>query len=199
MDSTLIEGEVIDELAKLAGVADEVMKMTESAMRGEIEFEQSFRRRVSLLRGLPEGRVHELLNTIPLVQGAKQLIGTLKTLGHKTAILSGGFNFFAQHLQRRLGIDYVFANDLDIADGLVTGELRRRQQTARARHSAAKDCRSGKYFPRSGGRGWRCANDLPMLVICRAMGLSFQVKRMVRQTASHAVAPVWDWIACSIG
>src|SRR6202044_4198678 len=124
MDSTLIEGEVIDELAKVAGVADEVVKVTASAMRVEIEFQESFRRRVALLRGLKETRVRDLLETIPLVEGAEQLIGTLKMLGYKTAILSGGFNFFAQHLQKRLGIDYVFANDLDIADGMVTGEVR---------------------------------------------------------------------------
>src|SRR3984893_7953738 len=92
MDSTLIEGEVIDELAKLAGVADEVVKVTEAAMRGEIEFQESFRRRVALLRGLKETRVRELLDTIPLVEGAEQLIGTLKMLGYKTAMLSGGFN-----------------------------------------------------------------------------------------------------------
>src|SRR6201992_1599863 len=110
MDSTLIEGEVIDELAKLAGVGDQVVKVTESAMRGEIEFQESFRRRVALLRGLPEARVLTLLNAIPMVQGAEQLIATLKMLGYKTAILSGGFNFFARHLQTRLGIDYVFVN-----------------------------------------------------------------------------------------
>src|SRR3984885_4814527 len=124
MDSTLIEGEVIDELAKLAGVGDQVVKVTESAMRGEIEFQESFRRRVALLRGLPETKVRELLHTIPLVQGAEQLIATLKMLGYKTAILSGGFNFFARHLQTRLGIDYVFANDLDIARGVVSGRVR---------------------------------------------------------------------------
>src|SRR5579862_3748739 len=124
MDSTLIQGEVIDELAKMAGVADKVVAITESAMRGEIEFQESFRRRVALLRGLPEYRVRELLGAIPLVEGAEQLIGTLKMLGYKTAILSGGFNFFAKHLQSRLGIDYVFANDLDIEDGIVTGEAR---------------------------------------------------------------------------
>lgn len=88
MDSTLIQGEVIDELAKMAGVADKVVAITESAMRGEIEFQESFRRRVALLRGLPEQRVYDLLGTIPLVEGAEQLIGTLKMLGYKTAILS---------------------------------------------------------------------------------------------------------------
>jgi phosphoserine phosphatase len=188
MDSTLIEGEVIDELAKLAGVADEVMKVTESAMRGEIEFQQSFRRRVELLRGLPEARVHELLDTIPLVQGAEHLIGTLKTLGYKTAILSGGFNFFAQHLQRRLGIDYVFANDLDIADGAVTGEVRTpivdgaRKAELLRRIAAQENISLDQVVAVGDG-----ANDLPMLGIA-GMGIAFRAKPLVRQTASHAVS-----------
>ncbi|MGA3224445.1 MAG: phosphoserine phosphatase SerB [Acidobacteriaceae bacterium] len=188
MDSTLIEGEVIDELAKLAGVADEVMKVTESAMRGEIEFQQSFRRRVALLRGLPEARVRELLDTIPLVQGAEQLIGTLKTLGYKTAILSGGFNFFAQHLQKRLGIDYVFANDLDIADGVVTGEVRTpivdgARKAELLRQIAALENISLDQVVAVGDG----ANDLPMLGIA-GMGIAFRAKPLVRQTASHAVS-----------
>ena len=188
MDSTLIEGEVIDELAMLAGVADEVTKVTESAMRGEIEFQQSFRRRVALLRGLPEDRVHELLDTIPLVEGAEQLIGTLKMLGYKTAILSGGFNFFAQHLQKRLGIDYVFANDLDIADGLVTGEVRTpivdgARKAELLRQIAALENISLDQVVAVGDG----ANDLPMLGIA-GMGIAFRAKPMVRQTASHAVS-----------
>jgi phosphoserine phosphatase len=188
MDSTLIEGEVIDELARLAGVADEVMKVTESAMRGEIEFQQSFRRRVALLRGLPEVRVHELLDTIPLVQGAEQLIGTLKMLGYKTAILSGGFNFFAQHLQKRLGIDYVFANDLDIADGMVTGEVRTpivdgARKAELLRQIAALENISLDQVVAVGDG----ANDLPMLGIA-GMGIAFRAKPLVRQTASHAVS-----------
>jgi phosphoserine phosphatase len=188
MDSTLIEGEVIDELARLAGVADEVMKVTESAMRGEIEFQQSFRRRVALLRGLPEVRVHELLDTIPLVEGAEQLIGTLKMLGYKTAILSGGFNFFAQHLQKRLGIDYVFANDLDIADGMVTGEVRTpivdgARKAELLRQIAALENISLDQVVAVGDG----ANDLPMLGIA-GMGIAFRAKPLVRQTASHAVS-----------
>jgi phosphoserine phosphatase len=188
MDSTLIEGEVIDELARLAGVADEVMKVTESAMRGEIEFQQSFRRRVALLRGLPEVRVHELLDTIPLVQGAEQLIGTLKMLGYKTAILSGGFNFFAQHLQKRLGIDYVFANDLDIADGVVTGEVRTpivdgARKAELLREIATQENISLDQVVAVGDG----ANDLPMLGIA-GMGIAFRAKPLVRQTASHAVS-----------
>jgi phosphoserine phosphatase len=188
MDSTLIEGEVIDELARLAGVADEVMRVTESAMRGEIEFQQSFRRRVALLRGLPEARVRELLDTIPLVEGAEQLIGTLKMLGYKTAILSGGFNFFAQHLQKRLGIDYVFANDLDIADGLVTGEVRTpivdgARKAELLRQIADLENISLDQVVAVGDG----ANDLPMLGIA-GMGIAFRAKPLVRQTASHAVS-----------
>jgi phosphoserine phosphatase len=188
MDSTLIEGEVIDELAKLAGVAGDVVKVTAAAMRGEMEFKESFRRRVALLRGLPEPRVRELLNTIPLVDGAEQLIGTLKMLGYKTAILSGGFTFFAQYLQQRLGIDYVFANDLDIVDGLVSGEVRtpivdgaRKAELLRA---IAQQENISLDQVVAVGDG---ANDLPMLGIA-GMGIAFRAKPLVRQTASHAVS-----------
>jgi phosphoserine phosphatase len=188
MDSTLIEGEVIDELAKLAGVADEVVKVTEAAMRGEIEFQESFRRRVALLRGLKEIRVRELLNTIPLVEGAEQLIGTLKMLGYKTAILSGGFNFFAQHLQTRLGIDYVFANDLDIVEGVVSGEVRTpivdgARKAELLRQIARQENISLEQVVAVGDG----ANDLPMLGIA-GMGIAFRAKPLVRQTASHAVS-----------
>ncbi len=188
MDSTLIEGEVIDELAKLTGVADEVVKVTESAMRGEIEFQESFRRRVALLRGLKETRVRELLDTIPLVEGAEQLIGTLKMLGYKTAILSGGFNFFARHLQKRLGIDYVFANDLDIVDGVVSGEVRTpivdgARKAELLREIVLKENISLDQVVAVGDG----ANDLPMLGIA-GMGIAFRAKPLVRQTASHAVS-----------
>ena len=188
MDSTLIEGEVIDELAKLAGVSDEVVKVTEAAMRGEIEFQESFRRRVALLRGLEEIRVRELLDTIPLVEGAEQLIGTLKMLGYKTAILSGGFNFFAQHLQKRLGIDYVYANDLDIVDGVVSGEVRTpivdgARKAELLRQIARQENISLDQVVAVGDG----ANDLPMLGIA-GMGIAFRAKPLVRQTASHAVS-----------
>jgi phosphoserine phosphatase len=188
MDSTLIEGEVIDELAKLAGVADEVVTITEMAMRGEIEFQESFRRRVRLLRGLPERQVRSLLNTIPLVQGAEHLIGTLKMLGYKTAILSGGFSFFAQHLQARLGIDHVYANDLDMAGGVVSGEVRTPivdgpRKAELLRQIAQQENISLDQVVAVGDG----ANDLPMLGIA-GMGIAFRAKPLVRQTASHAVS-----------
>lgn len=188
MDSTLIQGEVIDELAKMAGVENEVVKITESAMRGEIEFKESFKRRVALLRGLPEQKVQELLGTIPLVEGAEQLIGTLKMLGYKTAILSGGFNFFARHLQSRLGIDYVFANELDIVDGVVSGEVKTEivdgQKKAEYLRQIVQQENISLEQVVAVGDG---ANDLPMLGIA-GMGIAFRAKPLVRQTAGHAVS-----------
>jgi phosphoserine phosphatase len=188
MDSTLIQGEVIDELAKMAGVADQVTKITESAMRGEIEFKESFTRRISLLRGLPEYRVQELLGKIPLVEGAEQLISTLKLLGYKTAILSGGFTFFARHLQSRLGIDHVFANELDIVNGAVSGQVKTEivdgakkaqllQQIVRQENISLEQVVAV-------GDG---ANDLPMLGIA-GMGIAFRAKPLVKQSADHALS-----------
>lgn len=188
MDSTLIQGEVIDELAVIAGVADQVKAITAAAMRGEIEFKESFARRVSLLRGLPEKRVQELLQSIPLVEGAEHLIATLKMLGYKTAILSGGFNFFARHLQSKLGIDYVFANDLDIVDGIVSGQVTSEivdgaKKAALLQHIARKENISLEQVVAVGDG----ANDLPMLGIA-GMGIAFRAKPLVRQSANHAVS-----------
>jgi len=188
MDSTLIQGEVIDELAKMAGVGDQVVKITEAAMRGELDFKQSFTRRVGLLRGLAESRVLELLDRIPLVEGAEQLIGTLKLLGYKTAILSGGFTFFARSLQARLGIDYVFANELDIADGAVTGLVRTEivdgaKKAALLQEIAKRENISLEQVVAVGDG----ANDLPMLGLA-GMGIAFRAKPLVRQSAGHAVS-----------
>lgn len=188
MDSTLIQAEVIDELAKMAGVGDEVVKITEAAMHGEIDFKQSFTRRVGLLRGLPEARILELLDTIPLVEGADRLIGTLKMLGYKTAILSGGFTFFARHLQSQLGIDYVFANDLDIVDGAVSGEVKTQiVDGARKAELLRQIVRQENISLEQVVAVGDGANDLPMLGIA-GMGIAFRAKPLVRQSAGHAVS-----------
>jgi len=187
MDSTLIQGEVIDELAKMAGVADLVVKITESAMRGEIEFQESFRRRVALLRGLPEARVHELIGKIPLVEGAERLISMLKTLGYKTAILSGGFTFFARHLQQRFGIDYVYANELEFSDGLVTGEVNGQIVDGTRKAALLKEIAQQEKISLEQvvavGDG---ANDLPMLNLA-GMGIAFRAKPLIRQSADHSL------------
>ncbi|WP_317890596.1 phosphoserine phosphatase SerB [Acidicapsa ligni] len=188
MDSTLIQGEVIDELAKMLGVGEQVSLVTAAAMRGEIEFQESFRRRVALLKGLPETRVFELLERIPLMEGAERLFTTLKRLGYKTAVLSGGFTFFGAYLKERLGVDYVFANELDIADGVVTGEVR-----GEIVDGARKAALLVELAEREGisleqvvavGDG---ANDLPMLKLA-GMGVAFHAKPVVRAGAAHSLS-----------
>jgi len=122
MDSTLIQMEVIDELARLAGVGEQVAAITAAAMRGELDFNASFRKRLSLLRGLSVSVLDEVGGRLPITVGADRLMRTLKALGYKTAIISGGFTCFARKLQSELGFDHVHANELGVANGLVTGE-----------------------------------------------------------------------------
>jgi phosphoserine phosphatase len=188
MDSTLIQAEVIDELAKLHGVGDQVSAITSAAMRGELDFKQSFTERVSLLRGLPAQRVQEVLHSVPLADGAERLVSILKMLGYKTAILSGGFTFFGKHLQLRFGIDHVFANELEIEDGVVTGrvagEIVDGKKKAELLEAIARTENISLDQVVAVGDG---ANDLPMLNIA-GMGIAFHAKPLVRQSANHAVS-----------
>jgi phosphoserine phosphatase len=188
MDSTLIEAEVIDELAKLHGVGEQVSSITASAMRGELDFKQSFAKRVALLAGLPESRLKEVLDSIPLAAGAERLIHTLKSLGYKTAVLSGGFTFFGKHLQERLGIDYVFANELETANGAVTGrvvgEIVDGKKKAELLAMLAEKENISVDQVVAVGDG---ANDLPMLNLA-GMGIAFHAKPLVRQSASHSLS-----------
>jgi len=188
MDSTLIQAEVIDELAKLHGVGEQVSAITTAAMRGELDFKQSLTRRVELLRGLPSPRLQGLLHSIQLADGAERLISTLKALGYKTAILSGGFNFFGKHLQARLGIDYVFANDLEIANDELTGRLASEivdgKKKAELLQSIAQRENISLDQVVAVGDG---ANDLPMLNMA-GMGIAFHAKPLVRESANHAVS-----------
>ncbi len=190
MDSTLIQGEVIDELAKLAGVGDQVVLITASAMRGEIDFQQSFRRRVALLQGLPEARVLELLGRIPLMHGAERLFRTLNARGMKTAILSGGFTFFGEDVQRRLAIDILHANVLDIRDGQVTGEVRGQIVDGKRKAELLVEIAEREGIPLSQvvavGDG---ANDLPMLGLA-GMGVAFHAKPVVRAQAKYSITHV---------
>jgi phosphoserine phosphatase len=188
MDSTLIQGEVIDELAKIAGVGEQVAKITEAAMRGELQFDESFTRRVALLKGLSAERLQGLLETIPLADGAERLIRTLRRLSYKTAILSGGFTFFARHLQQRLGIDYIHANELEVADGMVTGRV-----IPPIMNGARKAALLGDLAEREGisleqvvavGDG---ANDIPMLNLA-GMGIAYRAKPLVREKAGHSIS-----------
>jgi len=188
MDSTLIQGEVIDELACFAGVGDEVAKITVAAMRGELNFDESFTRRVALLKGLPVEQVYNLLDAIPLTDGAERLIRTLRRLGYKTAILSGGFKFFASHLQQRLGIDYVYSNELEIVDGKVTGRVippivNGERKAALLKEIADREGISLEQVVAVGDG----ANDIPMLSLA-GMGIAYRAKPRVRQKASQSIS-----------
>ena len=188
MDSTLIQGEVIDELAHHAGVGDQVRAITESAMRGELDFQQSFRRRVALLKGLPESALQRVIDGIPLTDGAERLVSTLRRLGYKTAILSGGFTFFGRVLQQRLGIDHLHANVLDVRDGIVTGEVREpivdgaRKAQLLGEIAAAEGLSLEQCIAVGDG-----ANDLPMLREA-GLGIAFRAKPLVRSSARQSIS-----------
>jgi phosphoserine phosphatase len=188
MDSTLIEAEVIDELAKLAGVGEQVSAITERAMRGEIDFSESFRARVALLEGLEESALDRVASELKITEGAEHLISTLRTLGYKTAILSGGFTYFARHLQARLGMDYVYANELDIAQGVVTGKIRGEivdgARKAQLLRQLADDLGIDLQQVIAVGDG---ANDLPMLSIA-GLGIAFRAKPLVQKSAEQSIS-----------
>ncbi len=188
MDSTLIEAEVIDELAKEAGVGDEVIAITESAMRGEIDFNESFIRRVALLKGLDESVLEAVAQRLPITEGAERLVSTLKKLGYKTAILSGGFQYFGRFLQKKLGIDYVHANELEIVDGKVTGNVTgtivngERKAFLLQKIANSEDISLQQTIAVGDG-----ANDLPMLSKA-GLGIAFRAKPLVRQNAEQAIS-----------
>lgn len=188
MDSTLIDAEVIDELAKAAGVGDQVAAITERAMRGELDFTASFRARVALLKGLDESVLAGIAASLRLNEGAERLVTTLKKMGYKTAILSGGFNYFGQHLQQKLGIDYVFANELEVRDGKVTGDVAGQvvdgqRKAALLREIAAREHISMEQVIAVGDG----ANDLPMLSIA-GLGIAFRAKPIVKQSAKQSIS-----------
>ena len=188
MDSTLIEAEVIDELAKEAGVGDQVIAITESAMSGEIDFNESFERRVALLKGLDESVLESIAHRLPVTEGAERLVSTLKKLGYKTAILSGGFQYFGKFLQKKLGIDYVYANELEIVDGKVTGNVTgtvvNGERKAFLLEEIAKSEGISLEQTIAVGDG---ANDLPMLSKA-GLGIAFRAKPLVRENAKQAIS-----------
>lgn len=188
MDSTLLKIEVIDELAKARGVGSEVVAITESAMRGELDFAQSFTQRLSLLKGLTEEQVKNIGESLPLTDGAERLISTLKKLGYKTAIVSGGFSYFGNILKQKLGIDYVYANELEIVGGIVTGKVSGTIVDGKRKADCLRDIAAKEHLSLEQviavGDG---ANDLPMLSLA-GLGIAFNAKPIVRQSAKQAIS-----------
>lgn len=190
MDSTLIKAEVIDELARRHGVGDEVAEVTERAMRGELDFKASFRERMSKLAGLDESVLAEIAEELPLMDGVERLMVNLKRLGYRTAILSGGFTYFARHLQERLGFDEIHANELVIENGRVTGEVSEPIVDAERKAELLESIALREGFTLAQtiavGDG---ANDLKMLAKA-GIGIAFRAKPMVRAQARQAISTV---------
>lgn len=185
MDSTLIQAEVIDELAELCGVGTEVKEITHRAMNGEIDFDESLRLRVSKLKGLDVHRMQEVLENLPLTPGVEEFIKTIKLLGYKVALISGGFSYFADALKKKLGLDYSFANELEISDGKLTGNVTGTIVNANQKAILVKLISQQENISLEQvvaiGDG---ANDLPMLATA-GLGIAFHAKDVVRKAAQQ--------------
>lgn len=187
MDSTLIQTECIDELAERAGVGEQVRAITERAMRGEIDFKESFTERVALLKGLDESVMKEIAENLPITEGVERLMFVLKHYGYKIAILSGGFTYFGEYLKQKFGIDYVYANELEIEDGKLTGRYvgeivdgKRKAELLRLLAQVEKVDIAQTIAVGDG------ANDLPMLSTA-GLGIAFHAKPKVVENAEQSI------------
>jgi phosphoserine phosphatase len=187
MDGTLVDSEIIDELANAAGVGDRVSELTARGMRGEIDFEESLRKRVSMLKGLPESTLERIRDNMRLTPGSEELINALKTMGYKIALISGGFTYFTSALKERLGFDYAYANELAIKDGKVTGDVTGRIIDSRRKAEIMDDLAGKENISRGDiiaiGDG---ANDQIMLKTA-GLGIAFNAKDVLKKVADGSI------------
>ncbi len=190
MDSTLIQTECIDQLAECAGVGDKVREITERAMRGEIDFTESFRERVALLKGLDVNVMEGIAERLPITEGVGRMMEVLKRTGYKTAILSGGFTFFGDYLKRKFGFDYMYANELEVKEGKLTGRYlgdvvdgRRKAELLRL-IAQVENVDMAQTIAVGDG-----ANDLPMLSAA-GLGIAFHAKPKVKESARQSISTI---------
>ena len=190
MDSTLIQSEALDELANFAGVAGQVAEITKASMHGRIDFKDSFTQRVALLKGLDENILANVAQNLALTEGAERVIGKLKQLGYKIGIISGGLEYFGKYLQKKLEIDYVFANCLEIIEGKITGKIKGDiidgRKKAEILRTIAQVENISLQQTIAVGDG---ANDLPMIGIA-GLGVAFNAKTIVKETAQQSISSV---------
>ena len=190
MDSTLIETEVIDELADRAGVGAEVRAITERAMRGEIDFRERFTQRVALLRGLDVAVLEEIARSLPITEGLERMMTILKRVGYKTAILSGGFTYFGNYLRQRYGFDYVYANELEVENGRLTGRYAGEIVDGRRKAELLRLlCQFEEINLAQAVAVGDGANDLPMLSLA-GLGIAFHAKPKVKATARQSISTI---------
>lgn len=200
VDSTLVQGEVIDELAVKAGHGEQVAEITRRAMEGELSFEQALRSRVELLTGLDQDALDEVAREIRLTPGARTFIRTLRRLGYKTAIVSGGFTYFTDTLKAELGLDHAFANELEIVNGVVTGQLVGDIVDRSAKAALLRKVAETEHVPLEQtvaiGDG---ANDIDMLATA-GLGIAFNARAAAQEAADTAVSvPFLDAILFLLG
>lgn len=190
MDSTLIQGEATDELANSAGVGDQVAHITKAGMQGKMNFKESFTQRVALLKGVDENILAAVAQNLVLTEGAERVIGKLKQLGYKIGIISGGIEYFGKYLQKKLGLDYIFANCLEIDEGKITGKIKGDiidgRKKAEILRTIARVENISLQQAIAVGDG---ANDLPMISIA-GLGVAFHAKPIVKENAQQSISSV---------
>lgn len=188
MDSTIVENEIINEIAKEAGVIEEVRKLTYEAMNGNVDFERALKNRVSLLKGLPVEVLEKIANEIKLTPGAKELIRSLKSAGYKTALVSGGFTYFTNRLKEELGFDYAFGNELEIKDGKLTGRIKGTVINAEVKAKIIEDLAKKEGVSKEDvvavGDG---ANDT-LMIKNAGLGVAFNAKKVLKEVSDGSIS-----------